>query len=323
MKHKPFIIFAWLTLFVTLIVILWGDVVQATGSGDGCGAYWPVCNGEVLPAFSGKETAIEFTHRVTSGLVGLMSLALFIWARRAFEKGDLVRRSAAFTLFFMFTESLVGAGLVLFRLVGENSSMARAFVAPVHLLNTLLLIASLVLCLYFAYGGKKFSWKAQGSVAWLLGIGIFLIGLVTSTGAITSLGDAIFPVATTTEAIDRSLASDEHFLVRLRVWHPIIAVLSGAYLVIVARLIARARPSKFAYAMAVGVFVVFIAQLLAGTLNVMLKAILPTQLVHLFLSDSLWAMWVLLAVSALAVGQTKQSIAFRVSSNVNTGNATD
>ncbi|MCL5964376.1 MAG: COX15/CtaA family protein, partial [Deinococcus sp.] len=55
MKRSRFAFYAWVTLVVTLGVILWGDVVQATGSGDGCGAHWPTCNGDLVPlARSGR-----------------------------------------------------------------------------------------------------------------------------------------------------------------------------------------------------------------------------------------------------------------------------
>ena len=321
-RKSRFILFAWLTLGVTIIVILWGDVVQATGSGDGCGAYWPVCNGEVLPAFAGRETFIEFTHRVTSGFVGIMSLVLFIWSRMSFSRGSLVRRGAAFTLFFMFTESLVGAVLVVFRLVGEDASMARVVIAPLHLLNTLLLIAALVLTLYFAYGGNRPSWKGQGNMAWLLACGMFLIGVVSAMGAITSLGDAIFPVASTEEAIRRSVTEGEHFLVRLRVWHPVVSIFAGIYLIVASWMIHRVKGGNFIQAMGIGVFAVFVLQMIVGTLNVITAASLTTQLIHILLADGLWSFWVLLAASALAIKPAGSSDSGRLQ-NLQASSATD
>ncbi len=307
MTNKRFITYTWITLVVTMIVILWGDVVQATGSGDGCGAYWPVCNGEVLPAFEGRETIIEYTHRATSGIVFLMAAALLIWSRRSFEKGSLVRRSANYSMFFMVTESLVGAALVLFRLVGEDASLARAFIAPIHLLNTLLLIASIVFILYFAYGGKRFQWQ-NNRLSWLLALGIAGIMIISTTGAITSLGDAIFPVTSTGEAIQQSQTAGQHFLVRLRVWHPVTAIIWGIYLAVVAYLVARARPSRYTNILAYSVLALFISQLIVGTLNVVLNAILPTQIIHLLLADALWSAWVLLCAFALSQASTASQV---------------
>ena len=41
---------------------------------------------------------------------------------------------------FMLTEAGVGAGLVLFQLVADNASLARAMFMAVHLANTFLLL---------------------------------------------------------------------------------------------------------------------------------------------------------------------------------------
>jgi heme A synthase len=306
MKLSRFATYAWLTLLVTFVVILWGDVVQATGSGDGCGAHWPVCNGEVLPAFAGRETVIEFTHRLTSGFVFLMSVGLFVWSRRAFPKGHLVRKGANFSLFFMFTESLVGAALVLFRLVGQDASLTRAIVAPIHLVNTLFLIGAITLTAWFGSGGRPFSWKSQGVVSPLLITGFVSLVVIAVMGAITSLGDAIFPVRNTAEAMERSMTAGEHFLVRLRIYHPFAAIGLGLFIIVAARVIASLRPTPTAQNLSLAIFVIYLLQLAAGFLNVALSAILPTQLLHLFLADSLWMLWVLLTASALAEGVPRQ-----------------
>ena len=60
------------TILYTLAVILWGAWVRITGSGAGCGDHWPLCNGVVIPRSPTLETVIEFTHRVTSGLLLLL-----------------------------------------------------------------------------------------------------------------------------------------------------------------------------------------------------------------------------------------------------------
>jgi heme A synthase len=49
MTQSAFVRFAWSTLAVTVVVIVWGAVVRATGSGAGCGSHWPLCNGVVVP----------------------------------------------------------------------------------------------------------------------------------------------------------------------------------------------------------------------------------------------------------------------------------
>jgi heme a synthase len=64
--HSRLARFAWLTLAWNVVVILWGAYVRATGSGAGCGAHWPLCNGEVVPRAPTAEMLVEFSHRVAS-----------------------------------------------------------------------------------------------------------------------------------------------------------------------------------------------------------------------------------------------------------------
>lgn len=303
MANRRFTLYAWGVVIFTLVVILWGDVVQATGSGDGCGAHWPTCNGEVLPAFQGIETFIEFFHRVTSGLSLLLTIGLLVWSRRIFPKGHLVRLGAGLSMFFMITESLVGAGLVLFRLVGEDASIARAIIAPIHLINTLFLIGSLALAAWWSnHPDHRPVWKGQGLVGLALGLGFVGILTVAASGALTSLGDTLFPVRSTAEAVGRALTPGEHFLVQLRIYHPFIAVMVSVYVVLIANLVAVLRPGNYTKLFSRIAGVVFILQLGMGYLNVQQAAPLYTQLPHLLLSDVVWVTWLLLTVSALSLG---------------------
>ena len=134
--------YTWITLVTNFVVILWGAFVRATGSGAGCGEHWPTCNGEVIPRPEAIETMIEFTHRLTSGVALIMTVALVVWAVRLFERGHRVRKAAWTTLAFMLAEAALGAGLVLFGLVADDDSVARAVVMCMHLLNTLFLLGA-------------------------------------------------------------------------------------------------------------------------------------------------------------------------------------
>lgn len=301
MVNRRFTFYSLFVVAFTLLVILWGDVVQATGSGDGCGAHWPTCKGDVLPVFSGLETFIEFFHRVTSGLSLLLVVGMLIWSRRVFPKGHLVRLGAGLSMIFMITESLVGAGLVLFRLVGEDASVARAIIAPIHLVNTFLLIGSIALTAWWSvYPQHRPVWRGQGAIAWVLIVGFVGILVVAIAGAITSLGDAIFPVRTTAEAFERALTPGENFLVQLRIYHPFLAVAVSILVVLAANWIAASRPDRLSRTLANTIIGVFVAQLLVGFLNIRLEAALYTQLPHLLLSDTIWLTWLFLTVSTLS-----------------------
>lgn len=301
MANRRFTNYAWGVVLFTLLVVLWGAVVRATGSGDGCGAHWPTCDGVLIPKGTRAGQFIEFFHRVTSGLSLLGVLGMLVWSRRIFPKGHLVRLASALAMFFMITESLVGAGLVLFRLVAHDISVARAIVAPIHLTNTLLLMGSITLTAWWSmHPDHRPVWRGQGVVSWALGLGFAGILVTTAAGAITALGDTLFPVSNTPEAVQRALNPGEHFLVQLRILHPFIAIAVSVFTLMASNMIATLRPSPHTKILARAVGITFIAQLLLGFINVRLGAPLQVQVLHLLLSDLVWLSWLLLTVSALS-----------------------
>jgi cytochrome c oxidase assembly protein subunit 15/protoheme IX farnesyltransferase len=300
---KPkFATFAWATLVYTLAVILLGDVVQATGSGDGCGSSWPTCGGALLPLDRGIATIIESSHRLTSELMGLLAVVLVIWAWRAFPAGSRVRKAAAAALVFTLIEGAIGAVLVRMGLVADNITLVRAAIAPLHLVNTLFLLASIALAAWWASKPQPLRLHGQGNVGWGLGLGLLGLLLLTTSGAVTSLGDVLFPIRNSAEALALSRTPGEHVLVYLRIYHPYIAMALSLYLLLVAAWVRTARPSPDTRQLS-GLFsLFFVLQLGMGYLNIKSAAALSTQLPHLLLSDLVWLSWLLLTVAALGVG---------------------
>jgi len=293
--------YAWLTLIANLLVIVWGAFVRASGSGAGCGSHWPLCNGAVVPQAPAVATMIEYGHRLTSGAALLLVIGLVVAARRVFPRGHLARRAAAVSLFFIITEALIGAGLVLLELVAENSSNARGFWVGGHLLNTFLLVASLALTAWWATSDDQgLRWHAPASLNALLALAITGVLLLGISGAITALGDTLFPVETFAEGKAQTFSSTAHVFVRLRVWHPLLALAVAALTAIAAARVLALRPSPAHRRLAAALAGTYALQLAIGLLNMWLLAPIPLQLLHLLLSDVLWILLVLLAASALA-----------------------
>lgn len=292
--------YAWGVLVYNIVVILWGAYVRASGSGAGCGSHWPLCNGEVIPRTQQIETIIEFTHRLMSGAALLLVVGLVIWAWREFPPRHPVRRGAGFSMFFMLTEALVGAGLVLFQLVAENASMTRAISMSVHLLNTFLLLACLSLTAWWSSGGQPLSIRKGGAAVWLLGIGLAGMLVLGMSGAVTALGDTLFPAGSFSEGLREELSSTAHVLVRLRILHPSIAVVVSIYLILASSYIAVARPRSQVATFRRALSVLVAIQILAGVVNVFLLAPVWLQLVHLLISDAIWITLVLFSANALA-----------------------
>ncbi|HYX26188.1 MAG TPA: COX15/CtaA family protein, partial [Thermoanaerobaculia bacterium] len=196
--------YAWITLCCNVAVILWGTIVRATGSGAGCGSHWPLCNGVMVPRAPKIATIIEFSHRLTSGLALLLVVGLAVWAFRARPRGHGARKAALFSLGFMLSEAAVGAGLVLFKLVADNESMARAMFMATHLVNTFLLLGALALTAHFAGGGAPFQVRGhRGQGALGGGIVLTLLGILVSSvsGAVAALGDTLFPATSLARAL--------------------------------------------------------------------------------------------------------------------------
>ncbi len=306
--------FAWLVVAWNLVVIGWGAYVRATGSGAGCGQHWPLCNGEIVPRAPAVATIIELTHRLTSGLALLALLALVVAVWRARPPGHPARRAAGWSMVFMLIEAGVGAGLVLFQLVADNPSMARALAMAVHLANTFLLLGAMTLTARWLQDGPVgvsiAGRGARGVVIGVLALGVLVVGV---SGAVAALGDTLFPATSLAHALEQDLSPASHVLLRLRMLHPSLAAIVALALMVVApRLPVDAGAIRIA-GLAPGTLVALLAafQVAVGAVNVLLLAPVWLQLVHLLVADLLWIAVVLLAAAVLA-GRASQP-AYRVS----------
>ncbi|MCW5889349.1 MAG: COX15/CtaA family protein [bacterium] len=297
---RGFAHYAWWTLGATLFVILWGAFVRATGSGAGCGSHWPLCNGEVVPRSPTAETLVEFGHRLTSGAALLLVIGLVVGAWRRFPRGDLVRSAAAWTAVFMVLEALIGAGLVLLELVAGDTSTARAVWMAGHLMNTFLLVATMALTAYWA--GRAARPRGAMPLGARIALGAALGGVLVLgiSGAVTALGDTLFPVATRAEGAALTFSPTAHLFVRLRIWHPTLAMLVGALVFVASLVTLRSVPGGGVARLAGAAVGLYALQLVIGLANVWLLAPIPLQLLHLLLADLLWIVLVLLTASAAA-----------------------
>lgn len=292
--------FCWATIAFTLAVILWGAFVRATGSGAGCGSHWPLCNGAVVPRAPQLETVIELTHRATSGVALLLVAAMAVWAFRAFPARHRVRRAAVASLAIMILEALLGAGLVLFELVANDASLARAMFMAAHLVNTFLLLGAMTITAWWASGGAPVRLRAQGTAGALLAAGVLGMMVLGASGAVTALGDTLYSGGAVAEGVRADQVDFVYVLVQLRVYHPAIALTVGFYLCIAALLVQRMRPGATTRRLAQALIALYLLQIGVGFLNVWLMAPVWMQLVHLLLADFVWMALVVFGLAALA-----------------------
>ena len=284
-------------LVYNLGVILWGAYVRASGSGAGCGSHWPTCNGEVVPRAESMETLVELSHRLTSGIALLLVVGLAVATFRSRPKGHPMRAAAAASVVLMLLEAAIGAGLVLLELVADNQSVARAGWISAHLTNTFLLVAAMTVTAWRA--APEARERAPIARAWPLLLALGGTMVVGITGAVTALGDTLFPSGTLTEGIAEDFAPTAHFLVRLRIWHPVTAVSFGMLTIAMAVWAGLRFRSRDTVRLAQVVAGLVLAQVVGGFVNLVLLAPAWMQLVHLLMADFLWISLVLLTAASL------------------------
>lgn len=288
------------TLVATILVILFGAYVRATGSGAGCGSSWPLCEGELVPTSPRTETVVEFSHRVSSAAVGLLVVAMTLLAFRRTDEGDPVRAAAVWSVVFMGLEAAIGAGLVHFELVGDDTSTVRALWMGGHLVNTFLLLGALTLTVHFARGGRPLRWRRRTWTTAALSLALFGLLLVGASGAVAALGDTLFRAETLQEALRQDLSPTAHVLVRLRAVHPVLAVGVGLFLLVLPTSLRKRGAGRTAHRLGGGIGLLVLAQIGLGALNILLMAPIWLQIVHLLVADMLWIGVVALAASVLS-----------------------
>lgn len=290
---------AWATLAVNVAVVIYGAFVRATGSGAGCGPSWPTCDGQIVPSDFDSARVVEFTHRITSGIAAILVAVVAIWVLRTYPKGHQIRTAAWLSGIFIISESLVGAVLVLAEWVADDTSAARTVMVPVHLVNTFVLLGALAMLAWWASGRGPVRLQGQRSFAYYFGFAVLGLVIISATGGITALADTLFPSESIGEGISEAVGDAEHFLTRLRVIHPVVAVAFGAFTGWMAWSFGVDAPRLLTRRLAVAIIGLVAIQFFAGMANILLGTPIWLQLTHLTLADLLWLALVLFGASSL------------------------
>lgn len=303
-KLSGFAKYAWFVLAYNIVVILWGVFLRASKSGDGCGQHWLTCHGEVVPSAPELKTVIEFSHRIMSALDGLIVLILLIWAIRIWRNDktkSAIMKMAVGSFVFVLVEGLIGAGLVLTGNTAGSYTESRSFWAMGHLISTFILLVFMTLTAWFAGGGKVFSFKASRKILLLLGLAVLGILLVGMSGSLAALSNMLFPSQSLSEGIAKDFSDTSHFLLRLRISHPILSILTSVYLIFLAgwlRKKSENNPLVVRWSNVLSLLILL--QIGFGALTLLTLAPILMQLGHLLLADMVWISFVLLTASFLA-----------------------
>jgi cytochrome c oxidase assembly protein subunit 15 len=287
--------FAWGVLAYFIAVILWGTLVRATGSGAGCGAHWPLCNGTVLQHSARVDTMIEFTHRITSGISLLSVVGLLMWSYSGTVRGHLARVAAIASVVFTLLEAVLGALLVKLGYTAQSQSPMRPAFLALHLANTLLLLAALTLTAHLLSRRKGYLRKNVRLVAPFGAlVAVFVVMVVGITGSLAALGDTLFPASSLGSAFAQDFSATSGWLLRWRWMHPAVAVFASIFLI---WLLVRAARNKTHWdnrRVSALVLLLLAVVYTLGVLDVVFLAPLWIQVAHLLAADTLWASLVVL-----------------------------
>ena len=95
------------------LVLVMGATVTTTGSAQGCGRSWPLCQGRFVPDFA-IATAIEFSHRAVTGVEGVLVVALTIAVLALYRHQRPIRVLAPLMLGFLLLQAALGAWAVMY-----------------------------------------------------------------------------------------------------------------------------------------------------------------------------------------------------------------
>ena len=177
----------------------------------------------------------------------------------------------------------------------------QLIIMPTHLVITFTLLASLALTAWWASGGAAVRWNEQGVTRWLLSIGLLATLVTGMAGAVTALGDTVLPVASLTPGHYETLSPAGQLLVALRVWHPLIAIGGGIYLLVLVTMLRMAHTDPWMRRLTGLLSGLVVLELGAGVLNVWLQVPIWMQLTHLLLANLLWITLILLSAVTLAL----------------------
>ena len=193
----------------------------------------------------------------------------------------------------------------------DNSSVTRAVVIGAHLANTMLLVGALTINYWLVRGGTLPKNLFKGVFGKLAFVGLLLMLVVGASGAVVALGDTLFPAESLAHGLEQHLDAQAHFLVKIRVWHPLLAISTGIYMILIGNWVLQNKPRGLGANTARAVVGIVLLQLAMGVINLYLLVPLWTQMAHLMLANLLWItqvkMW--LSVSRdIEIEQTQKEI---------------
>ena len=282
------------TVLATLVLIAIGAVVRTTGSGLGC-PDWPLCHGQLLPPAE-RTAIIEYSHRTTAAIVGLLVLATVTVTLLRHREDRVLRNLAIAAVPLLGLQAWLGKETVERELPAE--------IVTVHLGMALVLLAVLSLLAAFAtLGPDRRRLESRERATFVrLGYAVAAILMLVLLGGSYVVGSEATTACTTWPGCEQAPVP---FLDGIREqhihWAHRLSTLVGFVAVGLLALASTdlrgslARPLRSA---SLGLLALYVGQMLLGAANIWTEFAGGVRAAHLTGGATLWGLVVLIVVGA-------------------------
>ncbi|ANZ98087.1 heme A synthase [Brochothrix thermosphacta] len=133
-----------LTIFLMTVVVFGGALVTKTGSADGCGATWPLCEGQLVNLTDVTlEKLIEVFHRLSTGLASIFVILLAVLSWKYVKDRKETKIIVITSVVFLILQAFMGAMAVVW---GQN-----AIIMALHFGISIISYASIVMLGLFIF----------------------------------------------------------------------------------------------------------------------------------------------------------------------------
>ncbi|WP_099222396.1 COX15/CtaA family protein [Listeria costaricensis] len=131
-------IWSVLTIICMTFVVFGGALVTKTGSADGCGNSWPLCNGQLVRLTDiTPEKLIEVAHRLTTGVSSIFVIVLAVCAWIYMRDRRETKPLTIVAVVFLILQAFMGAAAVMW---GQNP-----YIMALHFGISIICYAAIVL----------------------------------------------------------------------------------------------------------------------------------------------------------------------------------
>ncbi|WP_461676137.1 COX15/CtaA family protein [Staphylococcus warneri] len=278
----------WLSVLATIImtfVQLGGALVTKTGSEDGCGSSWPLCNGAFLPQNLPIQTIIELSHRAVSALSLIVVLWLVITAWKHIGYIKEIKPLSIISVGFLLLQALVGAAAVVWQ--QNDYVLALHFGISLVSFSSVFLMTLIVFSIDQKYEADEVMIKKPlRTLTWLMAI---IVYLTIYTGALVRHTDSSLAYGAWPVPFDDIVPHNVHDWVQFA--HRGMAFITFIWIMFTfihaVKNYADNRTIKYGYTAA---FILVILQVVTGALSVITNVNLFIALLHALFITYLFGM---------------------------------